>query len=246
MSKCPKYLLCVQLSPNKGCDQKINLGGRNKAGFIASPNISLWTLFKVSHLENCGPPLLSQCTHILLFSLFGQTQNLSPVETYCSVSNRMRTKRDNFAKLNSWFYLIRVVQRVGGIGGLALRCASCKNQVGASLAIHYPGGGPKKPAMPNMPPNKRAAMPATRRDPQTPEGGPWACSPLHIKLTNLLLQPPSGRSKRLRCVFWCAIQIHTITHCKLQKWMVWYWSYYGKDHKIIDTINSFVIFAMIN
>ena len=78
MSKCPNYLQGVQLSTNKGCDQKINLGGRSKAGFIASPNISLWTLFKVSHLENCGRPLLSQCTHVTLQPLW---QNSKPISS---------------------------------------------------------------------------------------------------------------------------------------------------------------------
>ena len=29
-----------------------------------------------------------------------------------------------------------------------------------------------------------------RRDPQTPEGAPWACRPVHIKLPNLLLWLP--------------------------------------------------------
>ena len=77
MSKCPNYLQGVQLSTNKGCDQKINLGGRNKAGFIASPNISLWTQFKVSHLENCEPPLLSQCTHVTLQPLWTNSKPIS-------------------------------------------------------------------------------------------------------------------------------------------------------------------------
>ena len=75
---------------------------------------------------------------------------------------------------------------------------------------------PKKPAMPNMPPNKRAAMPGPG-GPQTPEGGPWACGALHIKLTNLLLQAPPGH-KTIKMAPLCVLICYPnpYDHCKVQ------------------------------
>ena len=131
----------------KGCDQTINVSGRNKAGFIASPSISLWTLFKVSHLANCGPPLLSelQYTHVTLCPKLSQTRG--PETEICFDPSG--------ATLGC------------GIGGmLALRCAGCKKQVGPSSQSIIPLR-PKKLAMPNMPPNKRPPMPAPAGSPDT-------------------------------------------------------------------------------
>ena len=87
-----------------------------------------------------------------------------------------------------WLCLFWSESSGAGIGGLEL--------VGAKMRqLQEPGWRrprnplsrlPKKPAMPNMPPNKRPPMPGPAGS-QTCEGGPWACRRLLIKLTNLLL-----------------------------------------------------------
>ena len=193
--KCPNYLLAVVQLSTKGCDQKINVSGRNKAGFIASPSISLWTLFKVSHLANCGPPLLSelQYTHVTLCPKLSQTRG--PETEICFDPSG--------ATLGC------------GIGGmLALRCAGCKKQVGPSSQSIIPLR-PKKLAMPNMPPNKRPPMPAPAGSPDTLGLQGTACQIDQFAATSPL--PPGHKTVKMAplCVLICYSNPNN--HCK---WMV--------------------------